>query len=90
LNNVAGDVIPETIGELKLLTSLLLRGKDVAKLPTGLANPYNLTRLDLDLPLNNLPHFLSALPLSRFDISPSARFTEVSTNFFKNLNPSLR
>jgi Leucine-rich repeat (LRR) protein len=46
--------------------------------------------LDLDLPLSNLPPFLSSLPLSRLDISSNARFTEVSTNFFKNLNPSLR
>jgi Leucine-rich repeat (LRR) protein len=90
LNNVAGDAVPETIGELKLLSSLLLRGKDVAKLPTGLANLSKLTRLDLDLPLSNLPSFLSALPLNRFDISSNARFTEVPTNFFKNLNPSLR
>jgi leucine-rich repeat protein SHOC2 len=89
LNNVAGDVIPETIGELKLLTSLLLRAKDVAKLPTSLANLYNLSRLDLDLPLSNLPLFLSTLPLNRLDISSNARFTEVPTNFFKNLNPSL-
>lgn len=90
LNNVAGDIIPETIGELKLLTSLLLRGKDLTKLPTTLANLSNLSRLDLDLPSSNLPSFLSILPLSRLDISPNARFTEIPSNFSKNLNPSLR
>ena len=90
LNNVAGDAIPETIGELKLLTSLLLRGKDLATLPTSLSKLSNLTRLDLDLPLSVLPAFLSTLPLNRLDISSNARFTEIPTNFFKNLNPSLR
>ncbi len=88
LSYIDGKVIPETIGELKLLRTLYLFGTDITHLTGALAALPNLSDLTIRAPLVELPSFLSALPLHNLGIL-NTQFTTIPENFFKNLNPTL-
>jgi Leucine-rich repeat (LRR) protein len=88
LSYIDGKVIPETIGELKLLRTLYLLGNHITHLTGALAALPNLSDLTIHAPLVELPSFLSILPLHNLAIM-NAQFTTIPEHFFKNLNPTL-
>jgi Leucine-rich repeat (LRR) protein len=88
LSYINGDVIPETIGELKLLRTLYLLGTDIKQLTGAISALPNLSDLTIHAPLVELPSFLSILPLRNLGII-NGQFTTIPENFFRNLNPTL-
>ena len=89
LSFIDGNVIPETIGELKLLRGLSLGGFRITELTGAVAALSRLTDLNIDLPLLSLPSFLSILPLRSLSFTYAPEFTTIPEHFFKNLNPTL-
>jgi Leucine-rich repeat (LRR) protein len=89
LSFINGTVIPETIGELKLLRGLSLGGFRIKELTGAVAALSRLTDLNIDLPLPSLPSFLSILPLRSLCVTSAPTFTTIPEDFFKNLNPTL-
>ncbi|UJR19271.1 hypothetical protein I4U23_022400 [Adineta vaga] len=90
LKNIAdGNEIPETIGKLTNLESLNAVGWQLTVLPESLSNCKKLRFLSVSAPLKQLSASLSFLPLKNLWVSYFAG-SSVPSDFFKNLNPTLR